>query len=455
MAYNFQYKVFVSSPGDVEKERKTVDDVISKINDAVSDSLGIYLTVVRWEKMPPETTDEELQIRLNNIIKECHFFLLILNKRYGTVMRGQTISNTEREINTIIDHLSKDKKKKILSYFKKNHQDSDPGPQLQKIMDLKQRLRESGLWFYKEFETKNEFEITLTHDLYQILIKMKQASFKVEQLKRFWQFGKLDNQDSPKVLVIYPPVPREWMGMTDFVNLWERRLLPSIFFEDFKALHKILKNLSMVGLSDYKVYSKFDTPPDYDKSNIIWICLPRQTKGLKTLQNRKEKKFEIIPREKKKEPYIRWKGQDGKWFDVNSPLLSYLKEQRKEANVVGEWDRTLGNIIAKDYAVIACFERDIPYNKTPGMEKLKEFYLTGIHGLGTWGAAWYIDRFYGKFSEMSIDELQSVQMLIEVEYRDGRISNVRDVSELSKEYFVEQQKLKTVRNVINEYKDLL
>lgn len=89
------------------------------------------------------------------------------------------------------------------------------------------------------------------------------------------------------------------------------------------------------------------------------------------------------------------------------------------------------------------------------MEKLKEFYLTGIHGLGTWGAAWYIDRFYGKFSEMSIDELQSVQMLIEVEYRDGRISNVRDVSELSKEYFVEQQKLKTVRNVINEYKDLL
>lgn len=185
MAYNFQYKVFVSSPGDVEKERKTVDDVISKINDAVSDSLGIYLTVVRWEKMPPETTDEELQIRLNNIIKECHFFLLILNKRYGTVMRGQTISNTEREINTIIDHLSKDKKKKILSYFKKSHQDSDPGPQLQKIMDLKQRLRESGLWFYKEFETKNEFEITLTHDLYQILIKMKQASFKVEQLKKF------------------------------------------------------------------------------------------------------------------------------------------------------------------------------------------------------------------------------------------------------------------------------
>lgn len=454
MTYNTQYKIFVSSPGDVEEERDIVDDVVSKINDAISDTLGIYLTVVRWEKMPPETTDEELQERLNVIIKECHFFLLILYKRYGTIQEGQKISNTEREINTIIEYLSKDKKKKILSYFKKVPPTTDPGIQLQKIEELKQRLRRISFWFYKEFDTHDEFKTTLTHDLYQMLIRMKQGSFKIEQLKKFWQFGKLDNQTSPKVLVIYPPVPREWMGVTDFDNLWERRLLPNIFFEDFKALHKILKNLSMVGLIDYKVYSKFDTPQDYDKSNIIWICLPRQTKGLRTLHDRVDKRFEIIPRKKNREPYIRWRNQEGNWFDVQSPLHKYLKQQRDAANVVGEWDRALGNVIAKDYAVIACFERNIPYNQTPGIDKLKEYYLSGIHGLGTWGAAWYIDRFYGKFAELSLSDLHIVQILVEVEYRDGRISNVKDVSECPAQYFIEQQSLKIIKQTINDYKEL-
>lgn len=454
MTYNSQFKIFVSSPGDVEEERNIVDDVVSKINDAISDTLGVYLTVVRWEKMPPETTDKELQSRLNAIIKNCNFFLLILYKRYGTVQAGQQISNTEREINAIIEYLSKDKKKKILSYFKRVPDNTDAGPQLQKIEELKQRLRDTTHWLYKEFEDKDDFATKLTHDLYQILIRMKQASFKVEQLQKFWQFGKLDNQTSPKVLVIYPPVPRKWMGVEDFENLWERRLLPNIFFEDFKALHKILKNLSMVGLIDYKVYSKFDTPPDYDKSNLVWICLPRQTQGLKTLQERKNKRFEIFPRKKNKEPYIRWQKKDGVWIDIESPLHKYLKLQRQDADVVGEWDRTLGNIIAKDYAVIASFERNVAYNEIPGMEKLKEYYLTGIHGLGTWGAAWYIDRFYGNFVDYAIEDLNTIQILVEVEYRDGRISNVRDVSEYPVEYFVNQQKQKTIRQIINDYKEL-
>lgn len=454
MEFNAQFKIFVSSPGDVEEERNIVDDVVSKINDAISDTLGIYLTVERWEKMPPETTDEELQERLNQKIKICHFFLLILNKRYGTIMPGEKISNTEREINTIIEILSKDKKKKILSYFKSVQNNSDPGDQEKKITELKEKLRTSSLWFYKNYNTSHDFEKMLTHDLYQILIRMKQSSYKVEQLKKFWRFGKLDNQSSPKVMVIYPPVPREWMGVSDNSKIWERRLVPNIFFEDYKALHKVLKNLSMVGLNDYKVYSKYDTPPDYDMSNIVWICLPRQNKGLDTLRNKKGKRFEIVPRKNGSEPYLRWKTQNDRWLKIQSPLYKYLELQRKDANADGEWDRALGNVIAKDYAVIACFDRDIPYNKNPGMDKLKEYYLTGIHGLGTWGAAWYIDRFYGQIKDYDKEDHNSVQMLVEVEYRDGRIYNVKDVSDCPPKYFENQQKIKTVEDTIKDYKEL-
>ena len=452
MNSNFQYKLFVSSPGDVREEREIVDNVITKINDAIGETLGFYIKVVRWEKMPPETTDVVLQERLNRLINDCHFFLLILNKRYGTVMPGEKISNTEREINTILDHSLIEKKKKILSYFKKTQSNPDPGPQEEKIIELKKRLMSDPRWFYKEYEGSIDFERSLTHDLYQILVRMTQASFKTEQLKKFWNFGMLENQSSPRVLVIYPPTPRE--GMVQLENVWERRLLPSIFFEDYKALHKILKNLHMIGLKDYKVYSKFDTPPDFDKSNIVWICLPRQTKGLNTLRNKKNKRFDIVPSNNGKEPFIRWRGANGEWFDIQSPLLKYLKVQRSNANVVGEWNRSLGDIIAKDYAVIACFDRDVPYNYTPGIDKLKEYYLTGIHGLGTWGAAWFIDRFYGAFKEIDSIDLNSVQMLVEVEYRDGRIYNVKDVSDYSPDYFKEEFKSSVVKKVINDYKEL-
>lgn len=453
MTYNQQYKIFVSSPNDVAAERDIVDEVIAKINDAISDTLGIYLTVEKWEKLPPETTDVEFQERLNEKIKDCHFFLLILYKRYGTVMAGQSYSNTEREINTILDSLSNNKSKKVLSYFKEYTPNSDPGPQELKIIDLKKRLGENPCWVYKEFKKKEDFRISLTHDLYQILVRMKQSSFKIEQLKRFWQLGKLDNQVSPKVLVIYPPVPRDWMDMPGHINIWQRRLLPNLFFEDFKALHKILKNLAMIGIGEYKVYSKYDNPPDFDKSNVIWICLPRQTKGLEILKKRKDARFEMIPRKKNMEPYIRWKNDNGQWIEIKSPLPKYIKLQRPDVDVLEEWDRKMGNIIAKDYAVIARFNRDVPYNETPEMEKLKEYYLAGIHGLGTWGATWFIDRFYGKFKEMDLEDTDTLQMLVEVEFCDGRITNVKDVSQYSTDYFQKQLKVNTIKQTIQEYKE--
>lgn len=209
----------------------------------------------------------------------------------------------------------------------------------------------------------------------------------------------------------------------------------------------------MIGIGEYKVYSKYDNPPDFDKSNVIWICLPRQTKGLEILKKRKDARFEMIPRKKNMEPYIRWKNENGQWIEIKSPLPKYIKLQRPDVDIFEEWDRKMGNIIAKDYAVIARFNRDVPYNETPEMEKLKEYYLAGIHGLGTWGATWYIDRFYGKFKDMDLENTTTLQILVEVEFCDGRITNVKDISQCSSNYFEEQLKLNTIKQTIREYKE--
>lgn len=283
---------------------------------------------------------------------------------------------------------------------------------------------------------------------------MSVSSFKKEQLKKFWQVGKVDGQSAPEVSVVYPPVPREWMAVEEKFNLWQQRLLPNLFFEDYKALHKILKNLSMVGLSNYRVYSKYDLPTNFDQTNVVWICLPRLFKGLSTLDTHKDRRFNITPRGilAKQESKIKWKTSSGEWISIKSPLRNYLFKQRPEVDPDSDWDKTLGNIIAKDYAIVARFNRVLSVNENPGMEKLKEFYLTGIHGLGTWGAAWFVDRNYGIFRDMD-DDLENIQLLIEVEYRDGKIHRVIDVSNCEKEYFDNELKLKTIKNNIDRYKE--
>ena len=135
---------------------------------------------------------------------------------------------------------------------------------------------------------------------------------------------------------------------------------------------------------------------------------------------------------------------------VNSPLRKYLKEQRLGTDPNNDWDITLNKIVVKDYVIISRFNRlSALYNYRPNA--LKSFFIAGIHGLGTWGATWYIDRRYEIFKEQSLEG--NIQILVEVEYRDGRIYNVVDVSDCSQEYFENENKPSRIRQLIKQYKE--
>ena len=149
------YKVFISSPGDVAQEREMSEEVINAINRNIVDTLGVSLEVKRWENLPPQTPylpEEQIQDMLNKIVEESNFFILILYKRYGTVDTGHNISNTEREINTILKTFELKPQIKILSYFRDIPPNDDPGTQEQKVKDLKKRLQDKGI-FYKSYQT--------------------------------------------------------------------------------------------------------------------------------------------------------------------------------------------------------------------------------------------------------------------------------------------------------------
>ena len=427
------------------------EEVINAINRNIVDTLGVSLEVKRWENLPPQTPylpEEQIQDMLNKIVEESNFFILILYKRYGTVDTGHNISNTEREINTILKTFELKPQIKILSYFRDIPPNDDPGTQEQKVKDLKKRLQDKGI-FYKSYQTPSIFKEILTHDLYDVILKMKMSSFKHYRLKLFWRFGIPERPTFPSVAVLYPSVQREYMG--DDNKLWLNRLKPNVYYEDFKAIQKLHKVFNLIGFRNYRIYPHTDYPNDITTMNRIWLCFPRLEAAQKQLEKYVDiSRFAFRPRAKRKMGAIIWSNNAGENIKIESPLARYLQLQRAEMDISGEWHSQLNRIIAKDYAIVARFSdhrnRDVV---SEGL--LKDYFFAGIRGLGTWGSAWFIDRKYKHLPE--VQEEENIQILLEVIYQNDRIFDVIDVSEEPPDYFKKQNNLRVIKKTIRNFKE--
>lgn len=447
-------KTFISSPSDVTDERKMVESVIHKINTGCKEILGLELEPFSWEALPPETTklpDQRIQNILNKEISKCNIFILILYKRYGSIEPGHKQSNTEREVNIAIKLLKKEKKIMLLSYFRKIPNNVDPGSQEENVLKLRQNLERKGIW-YRNYLEPNEFKELLTHDLYSTVLKYRLATTKHRALKKFWVLGVPERPTYPTLAIIYPSLERTFMGPKQDTEVWLNRLEPNIVFEDFKALQKIEKTLRLIGFNDFRIYNTSNTPSDLHFMNKFWICLPRNTQGLQCANfYRRNSKFILVRKEVRSDSFIKWRNsiKNKKYITVRSPLAKYLKEQRSTMDIDGEWRSQMEKIVAKDYAILARL-KNVDGHTVMKEGTLQDFFLAGLRGLGTWGAGWFMDRNYNQFLKYEDD--QNIQLLLEAEYRDGRIFDVRDVSNEPQEYFDEQNSESFIKKVIGSYK---
>jgi hypothetical protein len=445
------YNIFISSPGGLEEERRSSERVISSINKTIKETLKISLDALMWEKLSPVTPDlstEKIQDRINKEVTRSDFFILILHKRYGTTEHGSTKSNTEREIEAILKNRQQNHHIKILAYFKDIGHNDDQGEQEKRARDFRDRLAKAGV-FYKNFRDHHEFTESLIHDLYNIILKIRSSTTKISALQHFWKFSKVARNTHPHVAIIFQPVNREFMNHHHDGNVWSNRLQPNIYFEDYRSLHKIQNNLSLIGMNDYRVYFHSNVPPNLKDLNRIWVCFPRNKRALDQLNQYESDQVRF------KFDYRRQQGTRLKWNSpgrskgiyIHSPLSKYLNEQRNNRDCDQDWTPEFSKVVAKDYAVIARFATS---NNDTGEGRLYDYYLAGIRGLGTWGASWFIDK---KLKELrKLPEDDDIQLLIEVVYRDGAIYDVKDVSSKPKRYFGEQNNIEVIRKTIAEYK---
>jgi hypothetical protein len=441
------HRAFIASPGDVAAERQLSEEIIGSINRSIRDTLAVNIDARKWEHLAPVATDlpeEQLQDKLNREVEKCNFFILILYKRYGTIHSGHAISNTEREIETILKLHEQKPNRKILSYFRDIEANTDPGVQEEKVRDLRKRLEKKGL-AYRTYRDPIEFSKYLTHDLYDVLLRIRLSPFKKQALKRFWRFGETIRTNQPRVAIVYPPVERHSTALGTDTDYWIKRLINSVAFEDYKAIQKIESNINLIGDIHYRVYPHTNVPPDIPSMNRIWLCVARNKIGLQELKKIKGLRFSF-PSSTERPHHILWKTISGRNIKVQSPMAIYLEKQRRNMDISGDWNAQLGRIIAKDYAVIARIRRE-PSGEE---EFLWDYYFAGIRGLGTWGAAWFVDREYKKFFACSED--QNIELLLEVTYRDNRILQVVDVSNNPASYFTSENNSRVIEGHIKSYK---
>jgi len=444
-------KIFICSPGDVSKEREFAEKVILQVDNSCRDTLGLHVNCLKWEKMSPITkllSEGGIQSDINNeLIKQCNIFVVILNKRYGSTSPESDKSHSEEEIELALKMLKENRKITILSYFRNLTPNLDPGPQERNVRDLRERLERDGV-HYKVYENPNDFQEKFTHDLYHTMLRFRMSTSKQKALRRFWNLGISEKQIAPALAIIYPPVNRSFMRQQNPDRYWLERLVPHVVFEDFKALQKIDKTLRLIGHSDIRTYTTFNYPQDIDDINRLWLCLPRNIYAQRQLElYQEDARFRVVPGKGTQPGFIQWKSSTGTYLTVHSPLSKYLVEQRSHMPG-GEWHSQHGHIIAKDYAVLARFPDRDEFSPTISENKIKDYFLGGIRGLGTWGAGWFIDRRYNAFNRFEEIDDSPIQFLLEVTYINEHIFNVIDVSNEKQEYFNSQNTLTTIRKAI-------
>jgi len=167
-------KIFIASPGDVKLEREKAREEIVGLQ-PVAQKLGYMLEAVGWEThaTPGMGRSQEL---INAHVRECDLFIGMLWRKFGSPT-GEAESGTLEEFNLARERHAKERTPEIMLYFREVHPDflSDPGPQLQKVLDFKRQIEDGHLALYQNYRDPEHLAHLLRQHLTEYLAKLVPA----------------------------------------------------------------------------------------------------------------------------------------------------------------------------------------------------------------------------------------------------------------------------------------
>ena len=163
--------IFIASPGGLDEERKAFRDEIQQYNDSEAIPRGVYFKPVGWEDTLGGVGRP--QSIINEDIEESDYFVLVLANRWGsppdTYAEQPFTSGTEEEYHVAMKCYEDPQRpmKGLVMMFKAvdPQQLSDPGPQLQKVLEFKKHIEIQKRHLFHTFDTTQRFRECLRKHL--------------------------------------------------------------------------------------------------------------------------------------------------------------------------------------------------------------------------------------------------------------------------------------------------
>lgn len=150
-------RVFIATPGDLVDERHEFSSICETFHD---DHPMVELIPLGWELLTASVGPRP-QDRINELVDQCDVFVLAMHRHWGqeATDASPSTSYTEEELRRAISRLGRTGTPEVFCLFKQLDPATlaDPGPQLQKVLDLKQSLESSKQVLYKTFGTTEDF----------------------------------------------------------------------------------------------------------------------------------------------------------------------------------------------------------------------------------------------------------------------------------------------------------
>ncbi len=168
-------KIFIASPSDVKLEREKAREEILSLR-SLAHNHGFDIEAVGWETHAAPGMGRS-QGLINPLVAECDLFLGILWRRFGQ-HTGEAESGTLEEFQLARERHVREHVPEIMLYFREVHPDflSDPGPQLQKVLDFKKQIEDGHLALYKEYRNEDHFATLLRQHVTDWLLKLAPAT---------------------------------------------------------------------------------------------------------------------------------------------------------------------------------------------------------------------------------------------------------------------------------------
>jgi hypothetical protein len=154
-------KVFIASPGDLERERQSAHEVVNEINGALGRTFDVQIDLLGWEDTLPGVGRP--QAIINRDVDDCDLFIGLLWKRWGTPSGEEFSSGFEEEFGRALQRKQRTGQPEIWLAFKQVEPSllADPGDQLKRVLAFNQAQVAARSVLYKEFQDERDWATQL------------------------------------------------------------------------------------------------------------------------------------------------------------------------------------------------------------------------------------------------------------------------------------------------------